>query len=244
MRRPQVGQSLRSRCASWSHQVQKRRFSTAHGRRDSVGGSGRTMPDHLELLAGLAIGVDPAGLGLDDDLAARRGGKQAVLGRRPCAAASKVPGRCASSSSTAISCAGRAPTSTTRVCARRWRGRAQRRSALPGAPARRARLRRRGRAHGRTAARGSDAARAGPRHGLAPGHRPLLPVYVADRYEGFEARPLLECSDAEIETYVKANVDAVRDVCARARPTWRWPTTSSWGRRSWLAGWAATCPTR
>ncbi len=46
----------------------------------------------------------------------------------------------------------------------------------------------------------------------------LLPVYVADRYEGFEARPLLECSDAEIEAYVRANVAAVRDVCARARP--------------------------
>ena len=46
----------------------------------------------------------------------------------------------------------------------------------------------------------------------------LLPVYVADRYEGFEARTLLECSDAEVEAYVKANVDAVRDVCARARP--------------------------
>ena len=46
----------------------------------------------------------------------------------------------------------------------------------------------------------------------------LLPVYVADRYEGFEARTLLECSDAEIEAYVQANVGAVRDVCARARP--------------------------
>jgi len=46
----------------------------------------------------------------------------------------------------------------------------------------------------------------------------LLPVYVADRYEGFEARTLLECSDAEVEAYVRANVAAVRDVCARARP--------------------------
>ena len=45
----------------------------------------------------------------------------------------------------------------------------------------------------------------------------LLPVYVADRYEGFEARTLLECSDAEVEAYVAANVAAVRDVCARAR---------------------------
>jgi glycosyltransferase involved in cell wall biosynthesis len=46
----------------------------------------------------------------------------------------------------------------------------------------------------------------------------LLPVYVADRYEGFEARTLLECRDAEVEAYVDANVTAVRDVCARARP--------------------------
>jgi glycosyltransferase involved in cell wall biosynthesis len=46
----------------------------------------------------------------------------------------------------------------------------------------------------------------------------VLPVYVADRYEGFEARPLLECSDAEIEAYVAANVAAVRDVVAHARP--------------------------
>ena len=34
----------------------------------------------------------------------------------------------------------------------------------------------------------------------------LLPVYVADRYEGFEARTLLECRDAEVEAYVDANV--------------------------------------
>jgi len=38
----------------------------------------------------------------------------------------------------------------------------------------------------------------------------LLPVYVADRYEGFEARTFLECSDAEVEAYVEANVAAVR----------------------------------
>jgi glycosyltransferase involved in cell wall biosynthesis len=46
----------------------------------------------------------------------------------------------------------------------------------------------------------------------------LLPVYVLDRYEGMEARTLLNCSDAEVEAYVVANVAAVRDVCARARP--------------------------
>jgi glycosyltransferase involved in cell wall biosynthesis len=46
----------------------------------------------------------------------------------------------------------------------------------------------------------------------------LLPVYVADRYEGIEARPYPELSDAELEAYVAANVRAVRDVAARARP--------------------------
>ncbi|MCW2953380.1 MAG: glycosyl transferase group 1, partial [Conexibacter sp.] len=46
----------------------------------------------------------------------------------------------------------------------------------------------------------------------------VLPVYVADRYEGIEARPYPELSDAEVEAYVAANVRAVRDVAARARP--------------------------
>jgi glycosyltransferase involved in cell wall biosynthesis len=46
----------------------------------------------------------------------------------------------------------------------------------------------------------------------------LLPVYVADRYEGVEARPLPLLDDAELEDYVARNVDAVRDVVARARP--------------------------
>ena len=30
----------------------------------------------------------------------------------------------------------------------------------------------------------------------------LLPVYVADRYEGVTARPFLDCTDAEIDRYV------------------------------------------
>jgi glycosyltransferase involved in cell wall biosynthesis len=46
----------------------------------------------------------------------------------------------------------------------------------------------------------------------------LLPVYVADRYEGVTARPYLECTDEEVERYVAANVAAVRDVAAAARP--------------------------
>src|SRR5664280_996376 len=44
MRRAQVGQSLRSFCASWSHHGQKRRFSTDHGSRDGEGASGSTLP--------------------------------------------------------------------------------------------------------------------------------------------------------------------------------------------------------
>lgn len=46
----------------------------------------------------------------------------------------------------------------------------------------------------------------------------LLPVYVADRYAGIDARPYPDCSDAEIDAYVEANVHAVRDVVARAAP--------------------------
>jgi glycosyltransferase involved in cell wall biosynthesis len=40
----------------------------------------------------------------------------------------------------------------------------------------------------------------------------LLPVYVADRYEGIEARTFADCSDAEIAAYVAANVAAVREL--------------------------------
>jgi hypothetical protein len=46
----------------------------------------------------------------------------------------------------------------------------------------------------------------------------LLPLYVADRYEGVEARPFPELSEAEVERYVEANVAAVREVAERARP--------------------------
>jgi glycosyltransferase involved in cell wall biosynthesis len=46
----------------------------------------------------------------------------------------------------------------------------------------------------------------------------LLPVYVLDRYEGVEARLFSELTDAEIDAYVRANVDAVAEVLARAKP--------------------------
>ena len=46
----------------------------------------------------------------------------------------------------------------------------------------------------------------------------ILPVYVADEYEGFSARPFPELTDEELEHYLSANADAVRDVVARVGP--------------------------
>ncbi len=46
----------------------------------------------------------------------------------------------------------------------------------------------------------------------------LLPVYVADRYDGVEARPYQDLSDDEVAAYVERNVAAVAEVAARARP--------------------------
>jgi glycosyltransferase involved in cell wall biosynthesis len=46
----------------------------------------------------------------------------------------------------------------------------------------------------------------------------LLPVYVADRYEGIQARTFADCSEAQVAAYIDANVAAVRDVAARVRP--------------------------
>src|SRR4051812_35578137 len=46
----------------------------------------------------------------------------------------------------------------------------------------------------------------------------LLPVYVADRYEGFDAKPLPDCTDEEIAAYVERNVAAVREVAERVEP--------------------------
>jgi glycosyltransferase involved in cell wall biosynthesis len=40
----------------------------------------------------------------------------------------------------------------------------------------------------------------------------VLPLYVADEYEGFDAKPYPELTDAELEHYIAANVDAVRSV--------------------------------
>jgi glycosyltransferase involved in cell wall biosynthesis len=46
----------------------------------------------------------------------------------------------------------------------------------------------------------------------------VLPVYVADEYEGFDAKPYPDLSEAELEHYLVANVAAVREVAERMRP--------------------------
>ena len=46
----------------------------------------------------------------------------------------------------------------------------------------------------------------------------VLPVYVPDRYEGFDAKPFEQLTEAELEHYLAANVGAVGDVAERAAP--------------------------
>ena len=51
-----------------------------------------------------------------------------------------------------------------------------------------------------------------------PDIKGVLPVYVADRYEGFEAVTFSELADDCLERYLADNVAAVRAVAARAEP--------------------------
>jgi glycosyltransferase involved in cell wall biosynthesis len=46
----------------------------------------------------------------------------------------------------------------------------------------------------------------------------LLPLYVQDRYEGIEAKTFADCTDEEIAGYIRANVDAVREIAELVRP--------------------------
>jgi hypothetical protein len=65
-----------------------------------------------------------------------------------------------------------------------------------------------------------DGAPGGP--GRATVYRPdiggLLLVYVADRYEGLETKTFADCTPEELERYLAANVAAVAEVAALARP--------------------------
>lgn len=58
--------------------------------------------------------------------------------------------------------------------------------------------------------------------GRATMYRPdiggLLPVYVADEYEGLRAQTFARCTPEEVDSYVRANVAAVAEVAARTRP--------------------------
>jgi glycosyltransferase involved in cell wall biosynthesis len=47
---------------------------------------------------------------------------------------------------------------------------------------------------------------------------PVLPVYVADRYEGVDARPFPELTQQELDHYLDANIEAVREVAERVAP--------------------------
>jgi glycosyltransferase involved in cell wall biosynthesis len=46
----------------------------------------------------------------------------------------------------------------------------------------------------------------------------VLPLYVADRYAGVDARPFPDLSEAEVDRYLDANVAAVREVAERVAP--------------------------
>src|SRR6476620_4781585 len=44
----------------------------------------------------------------------------------------------------------------------------------------------------------------------------ILPVYVADEYEGFDAKPYPDLTDEQVEHYLNVNAAAVREVAERA----------------------------
>ncbi len=97
-----------------------------------------------------------------------------------------------SSSSTATCCAAPAATSTTSTWPGPWPGSATRSTCSA-----------------RTARSGS---RGSQIHN--PDIHGLLPVYVKDPYEGFEVKAFPELTEAELDRYIEANVDAVREVAA------------------------------
>ncbi len=61
-----------------------------------------------------------------------------------------------------------------------------------------------------------DAAHPGSVTAYRPEIGGLLPVYVLDRYEGFEVKTFPELSDAELDRYLETNISAVSDVVAAA----------------------------
>src|ERR1700729_122309 len=70
----------------------------------------------------------------------------------------------------------------------------------------------------RSAKDGDRASQAGRCTVYRPDIGELLPVYVADRYEGVQARTFAHCSDREIADYIAANVAAVAELRERVGP--------------------------
>jgi glycosyltransferase involved in cell wall biosynthesis len=70
----------------------------------------------------------------------------------------------------------------------------------------------------RSASKGDRASRPGRCIVYRPDIGELLPVYVADRYEGIHARTFAQCSDREIADYIAANVAAVLELRERVGP--------------------------
>src|SRR5919204_145337 len=46
----------------------------------------------------------------------------------------------------------------------------------------------------------------------------VLPVYVADTYESFDAKRFLDLTDEELDHYLRASVGAAREVAEQVRP--------------------------
>ncbi len=67
-------------------------------------------------------------------------------------------------------------------------------------------------------ARAADDGRGGRCTVYRPDIGDLLPVYVADRYEGIEARTFAQCSDQDLARYIAANVAAVAELLKLVRP--------------------------
>jgi glycosyltransferase involved in cell wall biosynthesis len=231
MRRPQCGQSLRSFCASWSHQLQTRRFSTDQGSEERDGATGSTWPT-------ISIGSPvsrsrytwPASAGSSTsrpvDGVRKRYSWRELIGEEP----SNGPGARGTEGDVTLAAVrvlifhGYLLHGTGSNVYNAELGQAFVRAGhelhllcqdrapleLPWVDAT---------GDWDAGALELTARRQPPR---ATVYRPdlggLLPVYVADRYEGVEARPFQDLSEAEVSAYVERNAAAVAEVVARARP--------------------------
>ena len=231
MRRPQVGQSFRSFWDGWSHQLQKRRFSTAQGSWDFDGGSGSSLP------------VTSSGSPVSRS-EYRRPGSASTITSRPVDGArrrylcpvigadlSKGPGA-------PTRCGACVPSRPVRILVFHGYLLGGTGSNVYNAALTEALARAGHEVHllcqerDPLALEWVDAAgdwdggalelhtRREPARATV--YRPdiggLLPLYVADLYDGIEARPFPELSEDELDHYLERNVAAVREVAERVRP--------------------------